>query len=73
MKSKMQTYLIRRTLKGWDDKQINRLHMRIWRHIEKWYGTRAWDWPTLYAVYPQLACMIKAIHQELAERGNHGR
>lgn len=63
-----RTYRIRRTIRHYNEKQLHRLHFRIWEHIEKWYGTGAWDWPTLYVVYPQLACVLKAVDAELKAR-----
>ncbi len=75
MKSKTRTYLIRRKLQsmGLTDAQLERTNRRIWSHIRKWYGSGQWDWPTLYAVYPQLACTLKAIADESFERMRNDR
>ena len=68
MSSNMRIYLIRVQIRKYTDKELVRLMRRIWDHIEEWYGRGVWDWPTLYHCYPQLACTIRAIQDEMRHR-----
>lgn len=64
----MRIWLARKQIQKYTDRELVRLMRRIWDHIEVWYGTGLWDWPTLYHCYPQLACTIRAIQDEMRAR-----
>ena len=47
---------------------LDRLYRRVWKWIEKQSGCGLWDYPTLYATWPMLACYLVAINELMAER-----
>ena len=55
------------------EKQLQRLYRRIWEWIEKRHGSGAWDYPTMYATWPSIACYLMAILQIDTERRERGQ
>ena len=48
--------------------QLDRLYRRIWKWIKKESGPGAWDFPTMYGIWPCLACHLMAINELMVER-----
>lgn len=57
--------------RGLTDHQLHRLHCRIWDYIH-WRNasTGAWDYPTLWAVFPGFALLDEEIRKEKKRRNS---